>query len=75
VPAIVVTTVVLVIVIFAIPGLRVFFGLQLIDLKQVIICIIIAAVSVLWFEVYKWLRRPTQHPEKEKELRWTLEER
>ncbi|MBS1764991.1 MAG: cation-translocating P-type ATPase [Bacteroidetes bacterium] len=35
-----------------------FFKVSSLTMKELWICLLISAVSVLWFEVYKWIKRP-----------------
>jgi Ca2+-transporting ATPase len=50
-------TVLLVILLFAVPFLRSLFNFELPTIFQLLVCILAGSVSVLWFEVPKYLRR------------------
>lgn len=50
-------TVLLVILLFAVPFLRSLFNFELLTIYQLIVCVLAGSVSVLWFEVPKYLRR------------------
>jgi P-type Ca2+ transporter type 2C len=54
---IIIVTVLLVILLFAIPFLRSLFSFDLITLFQLIVCIVVGSASVLWFEGVKYIRR------------------
>jgi P-type Ca2+ transporter type 2C len=61
IPLIIAITMGLVILIFAIPSLSKFFRFAPLDVSQTITCIAAGMVSVLWFEVYKWIGRTSKH--------------
>ena len=50
-------TVLLTIVLFAVPFLRSLFSFELITFYQLVLCFLVGSVSVLWFEGIKYLRR------------------
>ncbi|MBE8726047.1 cation-translocating P-type ATPase [Flavobacterium hungaricum] len=50
-------TVLLAIVLFAVPFLRSLFSFELITFYRLLLCILVGSVSVLWFEGIKYLRR------------------
>lgn len=50
-------TVLLVILLFAVPFLRSLFNFELLTIYQLTVCILAGSVSVLWFEVPKYFRR------------------
>jgi Ca2+-transporting ATPase len=50
-------TVLLAIVLFAVPFLRSLFSFELITFYQLLLCILVGSVSVLWFEGIKYLKR------------------
>ena len=50
-------TVLLVILLFAIPFLRSLFNFEMLTIFQLILCVLTGSVSVLWFEVPKYFRR------------------
>jgi Ca2+-transporting ATPase len=56
-PLIIGTTLILLFAILYIPALSNFFHVSSLNLKDLGITILIAMVSVLWFEVYKWGKR------------------
>ncbi len=56
-PLILGASLVLLIAILYIPPFASFFQLSSINFQQFVISILIAAVSVLWVEVYKWIKR------------------
>ncbi len=55
-PIIIAITVVLLFVILYIPPVAGFFHLVGLNLQELVIALLIAAGSVLWFEVYKWVK-------------------
>ncbi|RYF87505.1 MAG: cation-translocating P-type ATPase [Chitinophagaceae bacterium] len=56
-PVIIGATLVLFFAILYIPPFEEFFQVSRLDGKELGISVLIAAVSVLWFEVYKWIKR------------------
>ena len=56
-PIVIGATLVLLFAILYIPFIASFFHVVPLNLKQLSIAFVIAFVSVLWFEVYKWLKR------------------
>ena len=56
-PVVIGTTLVLLFAILYIPSFAEFFQVSRLDSKELGISVLIAAVSVLWFEVYKWIKR------------------
>jgi Ca2+-transporting ATPase len=60
VPIIIGISVLLVLLLFAIPFLRSLFNFELIGFYQCVLCILIGCVSVLWFEVVKYFTRRQQ---------------
>lgn len=60
VPFIITTTILLVMIIFLVPPVRTFFSLESIGRTDLSICVIAGILSVIWFEVYKWMRRRKQ---------------
>jgi Ca2+-transporting ATPase len=50
-------TVLLVILLFAVPFLRSLFNFEMPALFQLIVCVLAGSVSVLWFEIPKYFRR------------------
>jgi Ca2+-transporting ATPase len=50
-------TVLLVILLFAVPFLRSLFSFEILTIFQIILCVLAGSVSVLWFEFPKYLRR------------------
>lgn len=56
-PSIIGVTLALLFGILYIPSFAEFFQLSRLDSKDLGISVLIAAISVLWFEVYKWIKR------------------
>lgn len=56
-PIVIGTTLILLFVILYIPAVAGFFKVNSLSLKDLSTSILIAGVSVLWFEVYKWVKR------------------
>jgi Ca2+-transporting ATPase len=56
-PVIIGATLVVLFAILYIPSFAEFFHVTRLDVKGLGISILIAAISVLWFEVYKWIKR------------------
>jgi P-type Ca2+ transporter type 2C len=57
IPLIIGITVVLVMLIFSVQILRNFFRFEPLQWRDVITCVVIGSLSVIWFEGYKWIRR------------------
>lgn len=57
IPLIITITIFIVVLIFALPPLKTFFKFTMLSLSQFAICIVTGAISVLWFEIYKWRKR------------------
>ncbi len=56
-PLITAAVVVLLIVILYVPAVAGFFQVSSLNFRELVICFSVALVSVLWFEVYKWIKR------------------
>lgn len=61
-PVIIGSTLVLLFAILYIPAFASFFEVSRLSLRELGISVLIAAISVLWFEVYKWMRRIGNKP-------------
>ncbi|HEX7016327.1 MAG TPA: cation-translocating P-type ATPase [Cyclobacteriaceae bacterium] len=57
VPGIIALTAVITILILLVPSFRAFFGLSVLSGTQILMCIVAGAVSTLWYEVVKMLKR------------------
>lgn len=57
IPLIIIITMLMLVTIFLVPVIRTFFGFEILTLRDWMICVFVGAISVLWFEVYKWMRR------------------
>jgi Ca2+-transporting ATPase len=57
IPLIIITTILIVAVVFLIPSLRSFFGFEVPSPGNAFYCVMIGFVSVIWFEGYKFFRR------------------
>lgn len=56
-PFIVISTLVLLLMILYIPPVAGFFKLSSLSMANLATCMLVAALSVWWFEVYKWIKR------------------
>jgi Ca2+-transporting ATPase len=56
-PIVIGVTLALLFAILYVPAFASFFEVSSLSLKQLASCLTIAAISVLWFEVYKWIKR------------------
>lgn len=57
IPIVIAVTILLVVSIFAIPGLRSFFKFEIPTLYQITLSVFTGLTAVIWFEVYKWVTR------------------
>jgi Ca2+-transporting ATPase len=64
IPVAIAVTIFLVIVIFAIPAFRTFFKFETPQPREMLICVSSGILSVLWFEGYKWFKRPSNKSSK-----------
>ncbi len=63
-PFIIGTTLILLFAILYIPAFNTFFKVSALTLHYLSMSVLIAAVSVLWFEVYKWVKNTSKSPTK-----------
>jgi Ca2+-transporting ATPase len=57
IPLMIAVTICLVILFFAVPWLRTFFGFELLRFTDIIYCLLAGIGSVIWLEVYKLFKR------------------
>jgi P-type Ca2+ transporter type 2C len=57
IPLIILTTIMIVVIVFSIPQLRGFFGFDIPSLKDILYSICVGFSSVIWFEGFKFFRR------------------
>ena len=56
-PIVIGATLLLLFAILNIPAFTSFFKVGSLNIKELGICLLISGISVLWFEVYKWIKR------------------
>jgi len=60
IPLIIVVTITIVSLSLAVPGLRNFFGFDILPAADILTCMLVGTVSVIWFEGYKFFKRKRQ---------------
>ena len=60
IPLMIAVTITIVLLSFAIPVLRNFFEFDILHTSDILLCVLVGTVSVIWFEVYKFFKRKSQ---------------